>query len=91
MVSFDNASVNVNWWTGWQIRENYSLNLGIILLVINCIINNTIAFIMEVRISNTEEKERKFCLCKQKKIGKIMYVKNKDEERLETETHNSYI
>jgi hypothetical protein len=46
---------------------------------------------MEVRISNIEEKERKFCLCKKKNTGKIMYMKNKDEERLETETHNSYI
>lgn len=91
IVTFDNASVEVSWLTGWQIRENFSLNLGVILLFINCIVNNVIAIIMEVRISNMEEKERKFCLCKKKNTSKILYLKTKDEERLETETHNSYI
>ena len=91
IVTFDNASVEVSWWRGWQIRENYSLNMGVILLLINCIVNNVIAFVMEVRISNIEEKERKFCLCKKKNTSKILYLKNKDEERLETETHNSFI
>lgn len=64
IVVYDSAKLKVNLANGWRPRSNFNTNLGIILLIINCVINNAIAFILELRISNIYDKDNKNCMCR---------------------------
>ena len=62
IVTYDCSALEVSFANGWQLRENFSTNLGIILLIFNCIIFNSISLFLEIKSSEIEEKAKKLCL-----------------------------
>jgi hypothetical protein len=62
IVAFDNAGLSVSFANGWtQVRQNFTVNEGILLLIANAVLTNAISLWLETRVSNIEEKDRRCC------------------------------
>ena len=67
IITFESAGVEVSFTHGWQLRENFSTNLGIILLILNCLIFNLISLLLEVMFSIVENQKKNITFnCKSK-------------------------
>ena len=74
IITYDNNGLPVHFYNGWDlVRQNFVLNQGIIILVINAIATNIIALIFEFVFSDSEERDSKCCFGFRQK-NKVKYI-----------------
>lgn len=65
IVAFDNAGLTTSFVNGWsQVRRNFTVNEGILLLIANAVLANAISLWLEFAASDIEEKDRRCCFMK---------------------------
>lgn len=67
IIAFDNAAMKVSITNSWnQIRQNFTVNEGILLLICNFLLSSAISLWLEIGASNIKEKDRNCCFMRRK-------------------------
>ena len=67
IIAFDNAAMIVSITNSWnQVRQNFTVNEGILLLICNFLLSSAISLWLEIGASNIKEKDRNCCFMRRK-------------------------
>ena len=67
IIAFDNAAMIVSITNSWhQVRQNFTVNEGILLLICNFLLSSAISLWLEIGASNIKEKDSNCCFMRRK-------------------------